>query len=93
MGGEGGMMGGGAMGGGAMGGGAMGGGAMGGMMGGMGRGRVATISAQSYDVNVELFGLVYIYNPPNQSKLGTGQTAGIAAPVPPKSAVAAAAAR
>jgi hypothetical protein len=83
MGGEGGMMGGGAM----------GGGAMGGMMGGMGRGRVATIAAQSYDVNVELFGLVYIYNPPNQSKLGTGQTAGIAAPVPPKSAVAAAAAR
>jgi hypothetical protein len=83
MGGEGGMMGGGAM----------GGGAMGGMMGGMGRGRVATIAAQSYDVNVELFGLVYIYNPPNQSKLGTGQTAGIAAPVPSKSAVAAAAAR
>ena len=83
MGGEGGMMGGGAM----------GGGAMGGMMGGMGRGRVATIAAQSYDVNVELFGLVYIYNPPNQSKLGTGQTAGNAAPVPSKSAVAAAAAR
>jgi hypothetical protein len=83
MGGEGGMMGGGAM----------GGGAMGGMMGGMGRGRVATIAAQSYDVNVELFGLVYIYNPPNQSKLGTAPTASLVAPAPASSAVAAAPAR
>jgi hypothetical protein len=78
MGGEGGMMGGGGM----------AGGAMGGMMGGAGRGRVATIAAQSYDVNVELFGLVYIYNPPNQSKLGTGQTAGVASPVPANATVA-----
>ncbi len=83
MGGEGGMMGGGAM----------GGGAMGGMMGGMGRGRVATIAAQSYDVNVELFGLVYIYNPPNQSKLGTAPTASLVAPAPASSAVAAVPAR
>lgn len=59
------------------------GGGMGGMMPGGGRGRTggtASVEAPTYDVGVELFGLVYIYNPPNESKLGATQTAAGAVP-------------
>jgi hypothetical protein len=88
MGGLGGL-GGGGMGGGGMGGGGMGGGALGGMggggaMGGMGGGgggmgnsnsRALTIS---YDGPVEIYGLIYLFNPPNQPA-PTGAQAGSAA--------------
>ena len=56
-----------------MGGGAMGGGAMGGM-GGMGGGAMgsAVIAAPTmqYHVEVEIYGIVHIYNPVNLAALG-----------------------
>jgi len=68
-GGMGGAMGGtdGAMGG-AMGGGAMGGGAMGDMDGGMGA--VVEATEHPYHQEVEIYGIVHIYNPPNPYALG-----------------------
>ena len=48
-------------------------------MGGMGPGpRTSTndqIEAGPYDVPVEIYGLIYIYQPPNREKLGTGAAA------------------
>jgi len=80
-GGGGGMPGGALGAGGSMGAGGSPGGAGLGGMGGRGRtGASASVETPTYDVSVELFGLVYIYNPPNASKLGAAQTAGAGAP-------------
>jgi hypothetical protein len=74
----GGMMGGGMMGGGMMGGGMMGGGMMGdGMMGGFGAGNdlgtlEGGVETTVYDGIVELSGVIYLYNPPDITKLGQG---------------------
>jgi hypothetical protein len=67
----GGMMGGGMMGGGMMGGGMMGGGMMG---GGMMGGQTPAMEAGPYDAVVELSGIIYLYNPPDLAKLGTGSS-------------------
>jgi hypothetical protein len=68
----GGMMGGGMMGGGMMGGGMIGGGMMGGGMG-LG-GQTPGMEAGPYDAVVELSGIIYLYNPPDLAKLGTGSS-------------------
>ncbi|MFM7844947.1 MAG: hypothetical protein ACKPEY_12050, partial [Planctomycetota bacterium] len=67
-----------------------GGGAMSGMGGGPGLGRMGAASSgsENYDIGVEIFGLVYIFNPPNEAKLGglnKGQTAGAPAASPNQS--------
>jgi hypothetical protein len=56
-------------------------GGMGGMGGPPGSGRLgsASSSSENYDTAIEIFGLVYLFNPPNEAKLGglgKGQTAG-----------------
>ena len=69
------MMGGGPMGGAAMMGGPMGGGPMGGETGSFGLGLGAqegAVEVTVYDAVVELSGVIYLYNPPDKTKLGSG---------------------
>ena len=70
---SGGMMSGGMMSGGMMSGGMMSGGMSGGMMSGMGGGtggRAALNTESPYDAIVEIYGIIYIYNPVDPAKLG-----------------------
>ena len=52
----------------------VGGGMMGGGMGMGGPGQTPGIEAGPYDAVVELSGIIYLYNPPDLAKLGTGSS-------------------
>jgi hypothetical protein len=41
---------------------------------GMGGGQTPGIEAGAYDAIVELSGIIYLYNPPDLAKLGTGSS-------------------